>query len=118
MTALRNSQPDAFDIRLRIIDANEEKLNVEAGSLGTRQNIYLARMRHHCLEAEAASGLDAGFTATIGDSLRLPYTIVVGALKLARYVIGIDVFAEFNTRLTKCPGKGSFSRSIRPGNDQ
>jgi hypothetical protein len=75
-------------------------------------------MRHHCLKAEAAPGFDACFTATIGDNLRLPYTIVVGALKLARYVIGIDVLGEFHTRLTKCPDKRSFSSSIRSGNDQ
>ncbi len=102
MTALRNPQPDALDVRLWIVDTNEEKLNVEAGGLCTSQYIYLARMRHHRLKAEAASGFDACFTTTIGDRLRLPYTIVVGALKLGRYVIGIDVLAEFNTLLTKC----------------
>jgi hypothetical protein len=59
-------------------------------------------MRHHGLKAEATSGLDACLTTTIGDNLRLPYTIVLRALKLASNVIGIYVFAELNTVLTKC----------------
>ena len=103
MTALRNPQPDALDVRLWIVDTNKEKLNLEAGGLCTDQYIYLARMRHHCLKAEAASGFDACFTATIGDSLRLPDALVVGTLKLGGYVVGIDVLGEFNTRLMKCP---------------
>jgi hypothetical protein len=35
VTSLRNPKPDAIDVRLWIVDADEEKLNVEAGGLGT-----------------------------------------------------------------------------------
>jgi hypothetical protein len=94
VTSLRHAKPYPIDIRFWVVNAHEEKLNKEASSFGTSQNIYLARMRHHRLEAEAALGFDACVTATIGDDLRLPYAIVIGALKLKGDVVRIDVLAE------------------------
>ncbi len=91
MTALCDPKRDALNVCLRVVGTDKEKLDQKAGGFGPNQNVYFARVRHHRLEAEAALRFDAGVTPAIGDNLRLSHAFVVGALTLARDIVGIDI---------------------------
>lgn len=77
MATLSNPKLNAINIYLWIIDAHKEKLNEETSGFGANQNIYFAWMRHDSLKTEAAFSFDTGFTATVGDNLRLSDPLVV-----------------------------------------
>src|SRR5580700_3941538 len=82
------------------------------------KNFDLARVRHHSLEAEASFLGDARRAMAIGNDLRSRRTLNIGAGKIARNVVGINVLAELDPVLDQHPGQRCLSGAVWPGHHQ
>jgi hypothetical protein len=117
VAAMINTQGNALNIGPWVVDSDKVELDKKSGSFRARQNIDLARMRHHGFKTKAASGLDAFVAATISNALCIRCACRIGTLELRRDIVGINIFAEIDAALPQQTCERCLSGAIRTSDD-
>jgi len=78
----------------------------------------LLRCRHHGLEAEVQPACETAVSLDIRNRLGLLGTHRFRQVERGRDLVGIDIFAEINSRFDKIIGERTFPGAVRAGNYQ